>query len=43
MSGEKIVNGVDVDKYFNTIEHIKEEPEIAKLFFCGPLCEALHK
>ncbi|MCV0431137.1 OsmC family protein [Nitrosopumilus sp.] len=31
----KIVNGVDVNQLFDTIEHIKEHKEIAKFNFCA--------
>jgi uncharacterized OsmC-like protein len=33
MTGEKIVNGVNVDQFINTIEQIKGKPEIAKFKF----------
>ncbi len=33
MADEKIVNGVNVDQLFNTIEQIKGKPEIAKFKF----------
>ena len=33
MTGEKIVNGVNVDQFFSTIEQIKKKPEIAKFKF----------
>ena len=33
MADEKIINGVNVDNLFNTIEQIKEKPEIAKFKF----------
>ena len=33
MTDEKIVNGVNIDQLFNTIEQIKEKPEIARFKF----------
>ena len=33
MTDEKIVNGVNIDHLFNTIEQIKEKPEIARFKF----------
>ncbi len=35
MADEKIINGVNVDNLFNTIEQIKEKPGIAKFKFCA--------
>jgi hypothetical protein len=33
MAQEKVLNGVNVDQVFSTIDRIKEKPEIAKFSF----------
>jgi len=35
MTQEKIINGIDVDQVFSTIELVKEKPEVAQFKFCA--------